>query len=190
MSRLEAEMDDGSLDRGRSSADAKGLGPSGGSCPGPLTRPVRVLIVDDYRIIREGLRAILETDAGIQVVGQAAAVGDAVSQFRELRPDVTLLDVHLARESGLDALRKIRSLDPRAAVLMVSASEWTEDIRRARKSGARGYILKDTCASDLITAIRAVNGGGRCWLTRADGPFAEPVVRIGPASRIESKVRG
>ncbi len=124
-----------------------------------MNTPIRILIVDDHSIVREGLRAILHSEGGMEVVGQAAGGTAAVEMFSALRPDVTLLDVHLPGESGLEILSGIRKHSPSARVLMISTFDHDEDIIRALQLGARGYVLKDVGASELAATVRAVHQG-------------------------------
>jgi DNA-binding NarL/FixJ family response regulator len=134
---------------------------------------ITILIVDDHLVVREGLRAIFETEPGFAVVGQAAKAKEALRLFGELHPDVTLLDVHLGSESGLDVLCDIRSQDETAAVLMMSAFDQSDEIHSALKLGARGYVLKDLGAEKLIAAVRSVHAGGRSIPPRVGGKVAE-----------------
>ncbi len=124
-----------------------------------MAAEVRILIVEDHAIVREGLRAILETEPGFLVVGEAGCGKEAMERFRELLPDVTLLDVHFPGESGLDILKEIRVLSPSARVLMISTYDHDEDIFRSLQMGARGYILKDVGRTVLAAAVRAVKEG-------------------------------
>ncbi len=124
-----------------------------------MAEPIRVLIVDDHAIVREGLKAILDSEPGMTVAGQAADGKEALDRFEELRPEVTLLDVHLPGESGLDTLETIRRRHPAARVLVISTYDHDEDIFRALRLGAKGYILKDVESRDLVAAIRAVHEG-------------------------------
>ena len=137
----------------------------------PRDRPISLLIVDDHPVVRDGLRAILETEPGIAVVGQAATGREALQRYAELRPDVTLLDVHLMDESGLDVLFEIRSRNEAAAVLMISAFDHDEDMHGALKLGARGYVLKDLKADELIRAIQAAHEGGPSLLPGVGDKF-------------------
>jgi two-component system NarL family response regulator len=134
---------------------------------------LRILIVEDHAIVREGLRSILEADPGFSVVGQAGCGKEALERFRELLPDVTLLDIHFPEESGLDILKEIRAIRPSALVLMISTYDHDEDVFKAFQMGARGYILKDVERPELAAAIRAVHEGRRVIPEWAGSKLAE-----------------
>lgn len=124
-----------------------------------MSEKVGILIVEDHAIVREGLRAILEMEPGLTVVGHASDGKEALERFKLLRPSVTLLDIHFPKDSGLDILRDIRAMSPSARILMISTFDHDEDVVKALQMGARGYILKDVDRSDLIAAVRAVHEG-------------------------------
>jgi len=140
-----------------------------------MSGPVRVLIVDDHAIVREGLRTILETVDGFEVVGAAADGAEGRRAFEKLRPDVVLLDVHFPGESGLEILATIRQLDPAARVLMISTFDHDEDVVRALRLGARGYVLKDIAPRELLDAIRSVHEGRRSIPVEIGDRLAERV---------------
>lgn len=121
-----------------------------------MSKNVRILIVDDHPAARQGLTAILQTEDEFEIVGLAATGKEARQRFEELHPDVTLLDVHLSGESGLDVLGDMRRQNGTAMVLMISAFNDREDIHRAFELGAKGYFLKDRGADELIAAIHEV----------------------------------
>jgi DNA-binding NarL/FixJ family response regulator len=114
---------------------------------------VRVLIADDQRLFAEALEAILSTDARIQVVGRAADGGGAVELAREHHPDVVLMDIAMPVLDGFAATEQIREQVPEARVIILSGSDATQDISRARAVGAAGYVTKDQIAGDLLRAI-------------------------------------
>lgn len=122
---------------------------------------IRVLCVDDHRIVRDGLALIISQQADMTVVGVAATGEEAVALFRQLRPDVTLMDLQLPAMSGLEAIRQIRRTDEAARVIVLTMYRGDEDIYRALNAGAATYLLKDTVADDLIQVIRAVHAGER-----------------------------
>lgn len=124
-------------------------------------RHIRVLCVDDHRIVRDGVALIISQQPDMEVVGLAATGEEAVALFDRLRPDVTLMDLQLPSMSGLDALREIKRLDSGARVVILTMYKGDEDIYRAMNAGAATYLLKDTVADDLIRVIREVHAGGR-----------------------------
>jgi DNA-binding NarL/FixJ family response regulator len=120
---------------------------------------IRVLIVDDHRIVREGIALILEREADIAVIGSAASGQEAVKAFDRDRPDVVLMDLQLPGMSGVDAIRTIRRTHPDARIVVLTMYQGDEDIYRALDAGAATYLLKDSLADDLIRVIREVFGG-------------------------------
>ena len=118
-----------------------------------------VLIVDDHPITRTGLGAILQTQPSYSVCGEAGTVQEAVVQFDRLRPDVTLLDLRLPDGHGVDAIRKIRQIDPGAKILVITTYEGDEDIHQALQAGARGYLVKGASHETIFRALRRVEQG-------------------------------
>jgi DNA-binding NarL/FixJ family response regulator len=114
---------------------------------------VRVLIADDQRLFAEALEAILSTDGRIKVVARAADGGGAVELAREHHPDVILMDIAMPVLDGFAATERIREEVPEARVIILSGSDATQDISRARAVGASGYVTKDQIAGDLVQAI-------------------------------------
>jgi DNA-binding NarL/FixJ family response regulator len=122
---------------------------------------IRVLVVDDHPIVREGLIAIVERQPDMSVVAEASDGEQAVEAFRQHRPDVTLMDLRLPGMSGVEAITAIRREFPSARVIVLTTYDGDEDIYRALQAGAQGYLLKDTFREELLEAIRAVNEGKR-----------------------------
>jgi DNA-binding NarL/FixJ family response regulator len=122
---------------------------------------VRVLCVDDHRLLREGIVRTVERQPDMTVVAQAANGEEAVAQFREHRPDVTLMDLQLPIMPGLQAICAIRKLQEDARIIVLTMYHGDEDIYRAFQAGAMGYLLKDTVPDDLIRVIREVHNGAR-----------------------------
>lgn len=120
---------------------------------------IRVLCVDDHRLVLEGLNLIIARNADMQVVATAVTGDEAVSLFRHHRPDVTLMDLQLPVMSGLDAIRTIRREHPAAKIIVLTTYHGDEDIFRALQAGASTYLLKDMIADDLIRTIREVHQG-------------------------------
>ena len=124
-----------------------------------MSEPIRLLVVDDHTLFRRGLTALLATQSGVQVVGEAGDAGEALRRVAELQPDVVLLDHHLPGVSGVDALQGIRQAAPAARVLMLTVSEDADTLSRALQRGAHGNLLKTVDSEILVGAIeRAVRG--------------------------------
>ncbi len=121
---------------------------------------VRVLIADDHPVVRAGLRALLATDAGIEIVGDVASPRDAIEAAAALSPDVVLMDLQFgAEESGVDATRAIRSGAGAPAVLVLTNYDSDADILSAVEAGAGGYLLKDAPPEELLAAVHAAAAG-------------------------------
>jgi two-component system response regulator DevR len=123
-------------------------------------RHLRVLIVDDHEVVREGLRSILNRHEGISVVGEAGTVATAVEEAARLRPDVVIMDVRLPDGSGVEACREIRQENPDAKVIMLTSYADDEAVFASILAGAAGYLLKQTRGQALAEAIEVVAQGG------------------------------
>ena len=128
--------------------------------------PIRILIVEDQRIVREGLTALLEDEAEVEIAGEAADGQQAVDLFDRLRPDVVLMDLQMPLVDGAEATRRIREQAPEAHILVLTTYATDEFIFKALRAGAQGYVLKDASADELLAAIRAVYHG-QTWLAPA-----------------------
>ena len=125
--------------------------------------PIRLLCVDDHRLVRKGIARIVETQPDMLVVAEASNGEEAVEQFTRHRPAVTLMDIELPRMSGLDAIGAIRQEDRDARIIMLTMYQGEEDIYRAVQAGAAAYLLKDAVPEDLIRVIREVHLGARVF---------------------------
>ncbi len=121
--------------------------------------PIKILLADDHRFFRDGVRSLLESVAGFEVVGEAGNGEQAVSQAALLKPDVILMDVQMPGLNGVEATRRIIATQPQMAVLMVTMFEDTDLVVAAMRAGARGYILKDAGEDEMTRSIRAVHSG-------------------------------
>ncbi len=126
-----------------------------------MTRPIRILLIDDHPVVLEGYRRLLETEPDLEVVGQAQDAETGYRAFVELQPEVVVLDLSLPGAGGLTALRRIRSRDPRARVLVFSIHEDELFVQRALAAGARGYLTKRSAPTEMVQAVRAIASGGR-----------------------------
>jgi DNA-binding NarL/FixJ family response regulator len=134
--------------------------------PRPTTRKpaaaaalIRILLVDDHPVVREGLRSCFSRLPQLSVVGEAASGEEALRKVRRLKPDVVLMDINMPGMNGLTAATRMRRLAPSAKVLILSVHENREYVAEVARSGARGYILKDAAPAELVHAIESVHRG-------------------------------
>ena len=120
---------------------------------------IRVLVVEDHHVVRQGLVSLLNVVEGMEVVGEAADGVEAIAQYRKHQPDITLIDLRLPRMSGVDAIQRIRMESPNARFIVLTTYDGDEDIYRALKAGAKAYLLKGMTTDELIAAIRVVHAG-------------------------------
>jgi DNA-binding NarL/FixJ family response regulator len=120
---------------------------------------IRILVVEDHNVVRQGLMALLKLADGIEVVGEAADGVEAIARFQQHSPDVTLIDLRLPRLSGVDVIERVRITNPQARFIVLTTYDGDEDIYRALKAGARAYLLKGMTTQDLLETIRAVHAG-------------------------------
>jgi two-component system nitrate/nitrite response regulator NarL len=143
--------------------------------------PISVLVADDHAIVRSGIRHVLEhvpeNEVGFAVVGEAATAEEALTLAAELQPDVTVLDISMPGQSGLQVAAELRRRAPGTRVLILSMHDNTEYVLETVRAGAHGYLLKDTAAVELRGAIRAVR--------RGESYFSPPI-----ASRMSAALRG
>lgn len=120
---------------------------------------IRVLIVDDHEIVQQGLAAMIENEPDMTVVGQASNGQEAIDQYQQLQPNVTLMDLRMPQVSGVDATKAICTEFAGARIIILTTYDGDEDIYRGLRAGAKGYLLKDAEPDDLLNAIRVVHNG-------------------------------
>ncbi|MGC2446858.1 MAG: response regulator transcription factor [Candidatus Sulfotelmatobacter sp.] len=118
---------------------------------------IRILVVDDHPIVRQGLKTLLEGHSDWQVVGEASDGAEAIEKAKDLTPDVMVLDVTMPRMNGLEACRMLRRLSPDLEILFVTQHDSPQMMREALEAGARGYVVKSNAARDLLAAVEAVS---------------------------------
>jgi DNA-binding NarL/FixJ family response regulator len=124
--------------------------------------PIRILIVEDHNVVRQGLVALLKIAGGLEVVAEAATGAEALLQFSQHIPDVTLVDLRLPGMGGVEVIQRVRLNAPQARFIVLTTYDGDEDIYRALRAGARAYLLKGMTTDDLVQTIRAVHAGKSC----------------------------
>ncbi|MBI2861077.1 MAG: response regulator transcription factor [Chloroflexi bacterium] len=148
---------------------------------------MRVLIIDDHAIVREGLRTILEGQQDIEVVGEAADGAEGVARAKELHPDIVLMDITMPGMNGLEATRKLKKEEPGVKILVLTMHEGDEYFFKFLDAGASGYFVKGGHSSELISAMRAVwNGDVFLHPTMAKKLLTDYLQRVGSGSSKES----
>jgi DNA-binding NarL/FixJ family response regulator len=121
--------------------------------------PIRILVVDDHHVVRQGLIALLNIMPEIEVVGEASDGLQAIDQYRKLQPDITLMDLQLPELGGVDAIIKIRDEFPAARFIVLTTFDGDEDIFRSLQAGAKAYLLKGMTVEELLSTVQAVHSG-------------------------------
>jgi DNA-binding NarL/FixJ family response regulator len=135
--------------------------------------PIRILTVDDHRLIRQGIAGLVAVESDMRVVAEAANGREALQQFRAYRPDITLMDLQMPEMNGLDAISAIRGEYPEARIIVLTTYSGDVQALRALRAGARAYLLKDALDKELLDAIRAVHAGRKAVSPEVSFQLAE-----------------
>jgi DNA-binding NarL/FixJ family response regulator len=138
---------------------------------------IKIMVVEDHHVVRQGLVALINGVPGMQVVAETAEGGMALSLFRQHLPDIVLMDLRLPGVGGVEAITHIRSQFPQARIIVLTTYDGDEDIHRALDAGARGYLLKGMSGDELMDAIRAVHSGRSRIPAQVAERLAERMVR-------------
>lgn len=144
---------------------------------------LNVLLVDDQRLMREGLRTLLDLEPDLAVVGEAADGAEALVCYRETRPDVVLMDVRMPGMDGVEATRRLRAMDPAAKVIILTTFDDDEYVFEGLRAGAVGYLLKALSGEELANAIRTVAAGGALIDPAVTRKVVSEFARLAPPSR-------
>ena len=134
---------------------------------------IRILTVDDHPLLRQGIAALLTGQSDMSVVGEASNGREAIQQFRQHRPDITLMDLQMPEMNGLDAMMAIRGEFPDARIIVLTTYTGDVQVQRAMKIGARAYLLKNLLHKELLETIRAVHAGKKTMSAEASFELAE-----------------
>jgi DNA-binding NarL/FixJ family response regulator len=149
--------------------------------------PIKILVVDDHGIVRDGLSALLNAQSEMRVVGNAADGKAAVRAAARLTPDVVVMDLALPQLSGIDATIRILAAQPSIRIVVLSASDTSEHVFRALRAGARGYVLKESAGAEIVQAVAAVSRGERYLSPRLTGVLIDGMLgEDGAVSPLES----
>jgi DNA-binding NarL/FixJ family response regulator len=136
-------------------------------------KPIRILSVDDHPLIRQGVAGLLATQADMNLIAEAANGREAIQQFYQHRPDITLMDLQMPEMNGLDAIIAIRGEFPEARIIVLTTYAGDVQALRALKAGARAYLLKDSLHKELLATIRAVQAGKKSMSLEVSFQLAE-----------------
>jgi len=153
-----------------------------------MPKAIRILIAEDHAVVRDGLASVLEFERDMKVAGQAKNGKEAVARFRELKPDIVLMDLAMPEMDGVQAITAIREEFTEARILVLTTYDGDENVFRALESGAKGYLLKDCSTADLLAAIRKVHSGGTHVSERAAAQLAERTMKGASLSPREIEV--
>jgi DNA-binding NarL/FixJ family response regulator len=154
---------------------------------------IRILLADDHPVVRDGLRALLATQPDMEVIGEAANGREALGLARRVHPDVVVMDIAMPELNGIETTLLMHESFPEPRVLILSMHSTTEHIFRALQSGARGYLLKDSAGTEVVSAIRAVHAGGRYLSQKITASVVDDYIaerhRVSPLETLSGRER-
>ena len=148
-----------------------------------MTNPIRLLIVDDQRLMREGLRTLLELERGFEIVGEAGDGQAALEAYAALQPDVVLMDIRMPGMDGVEATRRLRAQWPAARVIILTTFDDDTNVFEGLRAGALGYLLKDLSGQELANAVRTVHHGGALIEPSVARRVVAEFARLAPPAR-------
>jgi DNA-binding NarL/FixJ family response regulator len=147
-----------------------------------MTEMIRLLLVDDQRLMRDGLRILLELESDFEVVGEAENGAQALEAYRQLSPDLILMDIRMPVMDGVETTRRLRETDPNAKVIILTTFDDNEYVFEGLRAGALGYLLKDVSGDELADAIRKVAAGGSMIEPSVARKVVAEFARLAPAT--------
>ena len=147
-----------------------------------MTEMIRLLLVDDQRLMRDGLRILLELESDFEVIGEAEDGAQALESYQQLSPDVVLMDIRMPVMDGVEATRRLRESDPNTKVIILTTFDDNEYIFEGLRAGALGYLLKDVSGDELADAIRKVAAGGSMIEPSVARKVIAEFARLAPAT--------
>jgi DNA-binding NarL/FixJ family response regulator len=147
---------------------------------------IGVFLADDHAVVRDGLRALLEAQSDMRVIGDAADGRDTVRQVARLCPDVVVLDIAMPELNGIEAAREIAQVSPATQVIILSMHSTTEHIFQALQAGVRGYLLKESAGIEVVNAVRAVHTGQRYLSQKISDTMIDDYIRQRQAAQVKS----
>jgi DNA-binding NarL/FixJ family response regulator len=148
-----------------------------------MTNPIRILLVDDQRLMREGLRTLLELENDFEIAGEAGDGQSALEAYADFKPDVVLMDIRMPIMDGVEATRRLRARWPEACIIILTTFDDDASVFEGLRAGAQGYLLKDLSGQELASAVRTVAGGGALIEPSVASKVVAEFARLAPASR-------